>query len=206
MNVRTMCLRLSLLLAALAILGGCERFMSAGDLVKRAQSQFDAGNYGAAMGDAKTALDEEPGNANAHLIVARSSLRLGNVEDAAASLERARGAGGDATAISELHYRILVRQRRYEDVLKELPTDRSTTPLRRLVLTAEARNALGQDKEAGEAIDQALALAPNDVDALLARAGWLVNAGRIDDAKRVTDELLQSHPDSAAAAALSGCD
>ena len=202
MNVRTMCLRLSLLLAALAILGGCERFMSAGDLVKRAQSQFDAGNYGAAMGDAKTALDEEPGNANAHLIVARSSLRLGNVEDAAASLERARGAGGDAAAISELHYRILVRQRRYEDVLKELPTDRSTTPLRRLVLTAEARNALGQDKEAGEAIDQALALAPNDVDALLARAGWLVNAGRIDDAKRVTDELLQSHPDSAAAAAL----
>src|SRR5262249_51508097 len=161
------------------------RFMSADDLVKRAQTQFDAANYGASIGDAKTALDKQSDNAAANMIIARASLRLGNTEDAEAALKRAQAAGADPAVASELRYPILLTQRRFEDALKELAADKSTPQVKRLVFTGQARAALGQEKEAGEAIDQALALGPDDADARLARGRWLQRAGRIDEAKQV---------------------
>jgi putative PEP-CTERM system TPR-repeat lipoprotein len=187
---------------AFVLLAGCDRFMGAEDRIARAHTQFDAGNYGAAMKEAKVVLDKEPENARAHVLLARVSLRLGDPEAASKSLERARAAGAEPGSIQELHYRVLLAQRRFQDVLTELESDTKTPQLTRLMLTGEAHGALGHAEEAGKAIEQASALAPADPEVSLLRARWLLSSGKADDARKVVDQLLEAQPDMAAAASL----
>ncbi|HET9507774.1 MAG TPA: LuxR C-terminal-related transcriptional regulator [Gaiellaceae bacterium] len=101
--------------------------------------------------------------AEARLLVAR-----GDLESAQSALERASARAGESAAIAVLRARLSLAEGAPEDALDALerwPEERLThlgLRIEALVLTAVARHALHDDHRAGEALEQALALAgPN---------------------------------------------
>src|SRR5688572_32986851 len=96
------------LLAIGVLLTGCDLFVSTDTRLERAQKQLDQGNYRAAMSDVKTALQSEPENAKARLLLAEVSLQIGDRESADKELERALAAGATAEQASAVRYELLL--------------------------------------------------------------------------------------------------
>ena len=61
---------------------GCDAWVSPQTRVERAQKHLDQANYRAAMTDLKSALQEEPDNVPARILLARLSLQLGDLQSA----------------------------------------------------------------------------------------------------------------------------
>lgn len=196
----------NLLMAMVAVvaLGGCDRFMSAGQLIERAEGAYAAGNDAAAMADVKAALSSEPENAAGRILLARLSLRLGDVAGARAEVERAISAGADPATVRDIEQAVLLARGRYAELLESAEADTTSPPAKRLVAIANAQMGLGRIEDARKALDGALAAAPDDVEVLLADARWRWATGRVADASAALDRLLAAHPDSARAALYRG--
>jgi putative PEP-CTERM system TPR-repeat lipoprotein len=184
---------------ALLLVAGCDRMMSADARIERAQTAFTAGRDGDAMGDVKIALESEPQNVAGRVLLARLSLRVGDAATARKELDRAIGAGADPASLADIDQAVLLAQGRYAEALAAAQADTDSGP-RRYVVMATAHMELGQKDAAREALDAALAAAPDDRDALLTEARWLWAVGRIPEATAVLDRLLGQHPDFARAA------
>lgn len=183
-----------------ALLSGCDRLMSAGQRLERAQSAYDAGHDAAAMTDLKAVLEREPENVRGRVLLARLSLRLGDPATARKELDRAVGAGVEPAIARELDQAILLRQGRYADALAAANEDADDQTVRRQLVIVEAQMGLGRPEEARKALDAALAMAPEDRDVRLAEARWEWAAGRTGEASEALDRLLAKHPDFALAA------
>jgi len=186
-------------MVAAFLVAGCDRLMSADDRIERAQAAFAAGHDNDAMADVKVALESEPQNVAGRVLLARLSLRQGDAATARKELDRAIGAGADPASLADIDQAVLLAQGRYPEAIAAAQADTDAGP-RRYVVMATAHLAVGENDAAREALDAALALAPDDRDALLAQARWLWAVGRIPEATAALDQLLGQHPDFARAA------
>lgn len=84
---RTLCS--TLLLAALALLAGCDFFASADQRVARAERQMSAHDYRAAIIELKNALQDEPDHVRARARLAEAEFRVGDLFAAEKDLKRA---------------------------------------------------------------------------------------------------------------------
>jgi tetratricopeptide (TPR) repeat protein len=191
-------------LLSLVLLPGCDRFLSPADRISRAQKQYDAANFGAANVDAKTALESDPENPQGRLLLARLTLRTGDLAGAEQELERAAKGGAPAVEVQELHYRIRLKQARYDDVVKEAGAETVLPPLRRHVLLATALTGLKRYDEASKNVDQALELSPDDAEALLARVRLLWSMEQRQPASEAAGKLAAQHAEFAAGALMQG--
>jgi len=188
---------LGLALVALCLTVGliaCDRLLSADRRIERAAVEFAAGQYVAAMNDAKTALEAEPDHVEGRVLLARISLRLGDAESARKELDRALLAGADPALLRDLHYDIFLQQGHYQDALLAAAVDEEVDPLRRLLVMGTAQTALGQKEDAGRSIEEALAREPDNRDALLLQARWYWGTGRLDEAGEALDRLIERNP------------
>jgi cellulose synthase operon protein C len=158
---------LALIMVALA---ACDILMSTDERIERAATQLAEGNHRAAMTDLNTVLEKEPSNARARGMLAELLLARGDTAAADKELSRALSAGAPDRSLLDLQYEVLRAQRRFDDLSAVLTQDESLTPTRRLVLGAIASAGQGNSQKAAEQIDQALALSPDDPQALLERA------------------------------------
>lgn len=106
----------ALLLMSLA---GCERFMSAEQRVERAESAIAAGDHRRAVVDLLNALQDQPDNARARLLLAESALWLGDAPGAARQLERLP-AGADPVRRALLEVRVALTLNQLEAAEKRL--------------------------------------------------------------------------------------
>jgi thioredoxin-like negative regulator of GroEL len=195
--------RLALLLLGLAAtfaLAACDRFMNAEDLVARAERQYAAGNFNAAMQDAKTALDSDPQNVAGRVLLARLALRLGDVKSARSELDRAVAAGASGAAVREFDVSLLMGEGRAADALGILGSDTTLESRKRLALQASAQIDLGQLDAAGVSIEAARGLDAADPEVSLIYGRWLWANGDLEGATRELDALLERKPDAARAA------
>lgn len=151
----------ALALAAGLVLSGCDAWVSVSTRVERAQEHLDQANYRAAMTDLKTALQEEPDNVAARIMLARLSLQLGDIQSADKEVARAIAAGATAEQVSEVQYESLLIQQRFDELTKllEKPT---VSANRRALYQSRAQSAQGKAAEAEQTLKTALEAAPED--------------------------------------------
>jgi putative PEP-CTERM system TPR-repeat lipoprotein len=171
---------------------GCDVFVSTETRLERAQKQLDQGNYRAAMSDVKTALESEPENVKARLLLAEVSLQIGDRESAEKELERALAAGATAEQASAVRYELLLSEGRADDLAALLEKDTFTPPARRQLLTAKLQSAAGKADEAERTLRSALEQAPGDADIQLDLAKLAAARGDMQPAMALPDRIAQS--------------
>jgi len=159
--------------------------------VERSGKLLDAHNASAARDAARAAVRADPGNAQAHLVLARALLALDDGVGADAELQRATDAGYRPTQIAHLRAHALLLQGAEEKALaaadKADPAHRAYA----LRIRARALALLGKWTEAFAAVDAAMRIAPRDAD-LWSDAGRLkLNAGDVLGGIRASEQAVK---------------
>jgi putative PEP-CTERM system TPR-repeat lipoprotein len=180
--------RLALVLVAGLALTACEKKGEA--LVARAEQSIEEGRFRAAMIDLQNYLTKTPDDARVRARLAFVLTELNDFDRAESELKKARdlGAALDLTIVPEC--RLLVEDRKYDDVLKACKAEGDASPELDGTLTAirgSAQFGLGQYTEARQSFERALTLNPNDVNALLGAAQAATKAGDSAAARQIFD-------------------
>ena len=130
---------------ACTALGGCDLFTAASDRVDRAEALLHKGAYNEAMIELRNAVEAEPANGRAQLLVARTNLQLGNFPAAEQALNAAQAAKVEASKIAEVRARLLLHSGKDTELLSALESSALAVsdPLAG-TLRAQALGALGR--------------------------------------------------------------
>lgn len=175
----------------LFLAAACDQAKTADHYIKNAQISRDAGDISSAIADLKSALQKEPKNLTARLLLAQFYLDLPDAISAEAALWRAREDGADNKLIAKPLARAQLLMGQPLHVLQtpaltgEVPPDLRASLL---AIKGEAYISLGRAPEAQATLEAALALDPHSVDALVAMARYAFASGDVVTAqKRLTD-------------------
>jgi putative PEP-CTERM system TPR-repeat lipoprotein len=189
----------------LFMLAGCDWFMSTEEHIARAERHLADGADRAAAIELQNALDSEPDNARARLLLARVSLRMGDPRAADQELQRAVTAGAAATDVAELSADILLARGENDGLIAQLDAgklalDRTQSPLYRgLALLAK-----GDSDAAIVAFGQALASDEKSAPARLGLAEAQAQKASMDAALAEIEKVLQQDATDARAWLLKG--
>jgi putative PEP-CTERM system TPR-repeat lipoprotein len=178
-------------------------FVSPATRVERAQKHLDQARYRAAMTDLKTALEEEPENITARILLARLSVVLGDLQSADKEIERALAAGATAEQVAEVQYEVLLGQRKLDEMAQLLA--KSNAPAnRRALFQARLQTAQGKAAEAEQTLKSALEQAPDDADLQLDLARLAAARGDMQPAMDLPERVVKSPGAHARAQMLRG--
>jgi putative PEP-CTERM system TPR-repeat lipoprotein len=158
--------------------------VGAGAYVERAAAYFEKSDYRASVIELKNALQLDPRDAEARLLLGRTYLELGDSASAEKELRRARALGKTGAEFDDALGRSLLNQARYGDVLAEFrirPDDPAVIRATVYTLRGHALRALGQYTAAARQFSRAL-----EVDT--EHAGALAGAARIAIRRQALDE------------------
>jgi predicted Zn-dependent protease len=166
----------------------------------QAQEAFAHEDYRAARAALSAALREAPGDVATLTLLARTQLRMGDPEGAEKSVAQLAGklpAGEHAQLLAEL---LLLQGRAADASAALIPGDRSTTAWR---LRAAAWLAQGEQDRAADAFAQGMA-AGEDVRLAIDYARYLLQAGRVDEARALHRRMRGFAPDAFETIVLDG--
>lgn len=171
----------------------------ASDAVDKARGYFEADDHRAAVIELKNALQSDPGDIEARLLLGTIYLDLKDGASAEKELRRAADLGADPALWRLSLIEGMVLQGNYSDALDRLETA-GELPLqeqaRALSLRGEAQMRLQQLKEASQSFDASLALDPDNERAALGKILLALAAGDDSAAASDADALLARLPDS----------
>lgn len=193
MNKLFLCI--ALVCAAFLFAGCSSPEKSESDYLASAQAYLDAAEFDAAIIELKNALQVNPGNPQARLLLGELHLKYGAAANAEKELSRAGELTAEQKETLPLLGQALVLQGRHDEV-QEFSVDDLDDNARASVLASQglARLAQGQLQFATDLIDQAVAANPKSTYALIARAQLLnVNRER-EEAQEVLDSIFLIDP------------
>ncbi len=160
-----------LLFSGTGLLYGCSADVTDAQYLANAQEYFDTGKIKAASIELKNALQKNPDNPRARLLMGKLNFEMGNMAAAEKELTKARKLGVEDELILPLLSRVLQLQGKSTELLR-LPLENLTTKGKAEVLTAQgqAKLAQGEVAEAATIIEQAISNDPGSVNALIASA------------------------------------
>jgi cellulose synthase operon protein C len=187
---------ISVLLVALA-LSACGQ-NDPQSLIASAKTYLAKNDLNAASVQLKTALQKDPNNAEARVLLAKTLLEGG--DGASATTEVRKGIelkypGDDATTLLA---RAMLLQRDYQKLISELGERRLSDPLAQADLKSSLAIAylgVGDPKEARAAIDAAFTAKPQYPRALMAQAQLEVSQNHVPEALELIDAALAQTPD-----------
>jgi putative PEP-CTERM system TPR-repeat lipoprotein len=197
-------MRIAAGLAALA-LGGCGALMSPHAYVARAQREMKAGQWHAAAFDLRAALHKAPNDAQAWTLLARLSLRAGDVTGAQSALSHATAAGAHGMAIDELQARTWLAGGQAHELLQALARHTLKIPQpERTLLTARAWLESAHPRRALALVQPLLAREPKLAEArdLVARAQ--IAQGKFPEALATIATAIRNDPHSPAPRLIEG--
>src|SRR3972149_3745598 len=190
-----------MLLAALtlAAVAGCGASSDPQILIAKAQEYRQKGDYKAAIIELKNLLQKNPDHAEARYLLGVGYLESGDARSAEDELRRALKLGNDLGTTLPVLGRALVLQGKFKEVLDE--TDPARVQIAQgspEILNARglAQIFLGRTAEAKQAFDRALALRPDDADALLGQARLAAGERKLDEAARLFARAIAIAPKS----------
>ena len=192
-------LRIAALACAAALaLSSCDLFTSAAERVARAEKFIAAGNDRAAAIELKNALDKEPGDAHAWLLLARISLRAGDPAAAEQDVERAIAGHAPAAETSVLIAEVRLAKNEPAKLLAALD-DGSLKLNAPLASTYRGLALLAQKDRDGaiRAFNNAIGSGGAARRAHLGLAEVLAQGGEFDDALAQVESALRAAPEDA---------
>ncbi len=181
--------------AALLVLSiaGCGESLTDAEYVQRAERHIERGETRAAIIELKNALQQNPGNGSARVMLGRLYVEIGQGADAEKEFERAHAAGLAGPEVFLNRLRALLLQGKYQQVLDSSSGPEGLTGEQLAELTALRGNAfvgLGDIDEARSAFQKALEEAPSLRDALLGMARLAQREGDLSSAKSHVERRL----------------
>ena len=193
------------LLIALGFLMACSANYTPEEHIARAAEFMKKGDIGTAGIELKSAVQQDPNNADARLELGRLYVDLGDGASAEKELERAAKIEEPPAAVVLLRTRALLLQTKLEEIAEqdgEEPNGpEGLTSEQRLELRAlrgHALYALGKIEDAEKRYDEVLAESPALPDALLGKASIAVFKHKLVDARQHLSSLVKAHPQFAA--------
>lgn len=191
----TLSARLAITLAITALLGGCS-----GDppevVIEKARTSALAGDHKTAVIELKNLLEDDPNNAAARFELGKVLLDQRDMASAEKEFRRAREAGFSETQANIMIARALLGLREFQKLLDEIPapTDNSDDAATLLALRANASLGLDRKDDARRMSDRAIALSPNNADAILAQAHLAIADSNIENAQRAVQRAISADP------------
>jgi cellulose synthase operon protein C len=177
---------------------GCES-KDAASYVASANAYIAKSDYKAAVIEAKNALQKEPANGEARILLARSLLQTGDPAGAEAEVRKAMNAGISPDRTYPLLARALVAQGQFAKAMTEIDPSRVDNPDTRADVAVDlaiAQAAQGDVKGARSRVDAVIAQRPSHVRGLLLEAQLSGQAGDIDGLRKYVDAALRASPKS----------
>ena len=187
-------------------LGACDS-KSAEQYIRAAEADRAAGRMSAAIIDVKNALQKDPKNLSARVLLARFYLELPDPDGAEAELLRAQQDGGDATLIAKPLAETELMLGKPQQAIKETEiADTAASGLKAslLAIRGSALMAIGEMSSAEDAFEAALKADPRSVDALAAFARYRLVRGDLPAARQSLAEAQKLEPRSASLLSLRG--
>ncbi|MEA3641359.1 MAG: XrtA/PEP-CTERM system TPR-repeat protein PrsT [Lamprobacter sp.] len=197
-----------LLAAALVVVTACgQTSFSAEEHVAQARQAYAEGDIRTAIIEIKNALQQDPAQAEARLLLGEYNLAIGNGVEAEAELVRAQELGADPDQLRLPLVRAWLLQGKTEEIIAATDADEALDSAQGpelLTLRGQALLTQGRADDARATLQQALELEPTNAEALLGMA-WV--ALLEDDREASRDSLqaaLDSDPESSRAWELLG--
>ncbi|MDV3457908.1 tetratricopeptide repeat protein [Sphingomonas sp. HF-S4] len=161
------------------------------EALERSGKLLDAGNATAAREAALAAVRGDPGNAQAHMTLAKAMLALDDGVGAEAELKRAVEAGYKPAQVAHLRAHALLLQGQEEKAIAEAGKAAPENRVYALRIRARALAALGKLPEAFAAIDEAARAAPRDAAVQVDLGRIRLSAGDVLGGIRASEAAVQ---------------
>jgi putative PEP-CTERM system TPR-repeat lipoprotein len=172
--------------------------------VTRAKALKSKGDVKATLIELKNALQKNPDNPEARLLLGELYIEIGNGEAAEKELSRASDLGVTGPYMQKLKGESLLLQRKYNEVLSTLKSLDVENSAELQVLSGDAQRGLRRAGLARYSYNQALALQANNIDALLGIASLDIQGGNIGTARSEIADILALSPKNIEALILQG--
>jgi putative PEP-CTERM system TPR-repeat lipoprotein len=186
--------RVVVALLALVLVACGEAKLTDVELVQRAKQYQAAGDMKASMIELKNALQQNPKNAEARLLLGELYLLIGNGASAEKELAWAQKLGVSGDQVRYLLGRALIQQHLYQDVLTKFENVDVTSRPNILVLRGDAYLGLGKNKEARSSYQQALVLDPGNASALMGLAKISIAVNDYKAAVNIINKVVRQSP------------
>lgn len=195
MNFNTVCV------AAFAVMvfAACGKTFTEMEYLQRADAEKSKGNVAAAIIETRNALQLNPKNGEARVLLASLYNEQGNGIAAQQELARAKDAGVPPEKIAIHLARALAGQQQYKRIVTEIAVPESVDPQTRAelsVIRADAQLMIGEWDDATPDIEKALNADANSLSALLAAARQKLYKGEAQQAQEFEKKAQDAHPDS----------
>ncbi len=171
------------------------------DSMSNARAALKKGDLRAAQIELRNTIRNDPQNAEAHFLLARVSLELGDPVAAERSATAARDRGYDAAQAVPVLAQALLAQNKFDALLEALKPEGKNTSLDASILVSRgyAQIGLKRPEDAQKSFAEAQAIAPNAVEPLLADARLAVARADLATAEARIDRAITAQPKSAEA-------
>jgi putative PEP-CTERM system TPR-repeat lipoprotein len=201
-------LGLSAAVVSILLLGagisGCNRSASTATLLAEAKQYQQKGDNKAALIQLKNAVSNSPEDGEARLLLAELYNDSGDAVSAEKEVRKALSLGiNEQRALPGLA-KSLRAQGQFQKLLDEIKPDSARTSAPLLAARGEALLALNQPDKAKQTFEQALALQPNNGDALLGMARYWLSQQDVEAGNRYAAEAIAKDPNNPEAWMFSG--
>jgi len=186
---------LVLLLAASGVTG-CDAFTSVETRLERAEQGIAQGDYQRAVEESKKALEKEPDNSRARLLLAAASLKSGDLPTAEQEVAKAVEMGAEPARLEPVRIDTLLALGRAQAAQEALDDATTLGAAVRGIYQGRILLARGQPDDALSAFDAALKADASSLEARLGRVEALVAQSRLDAARTEATAILEAQPDA----------
>lgn len=194
-----------LVLLTLLTLAGCGDSYTTEQYIQRATEAMEKSEYAAATIELKNALRQDPNSAQARWLLGKAYLNSNDMPSATKELQQALDLGWPPDDVQPAMAQALLAQGEFEAVgaldAEGLVPDAQASLFG---LQAQAALALDDNKTAEELIDKALALKPEALEVLIAKARLLESRDDVNGALAVIEQVIAINPKVADAWSMKG--
>ena len=188
-------LLLPVLLVA-SLIAGCDAFTTVEMRLERAEQGLAQGDYPRAVVEAKKALQKDPDNAEARLMLAAALLQSGDVLAAEQEVEKAAAGGADAARLEPVRLDALLALGRIGAAQEVLDGATSLSEAARQTYRGRILLGRGDPAQAAVAFERAIEIDAASMDARLGRIEALALQSQLDAARAEARAILQDRPET----------
>ena len=171
--------------------------MAAADYLSDGRQSLLKGDVRTAVIQLRNAVKADPQNGEAHFLLARVQLELGDPAAAQKEAQNALARGIDKQQVIPMLVTAYLMLGKYQEALENFQVENKDAAVDSVILTARgyAYNALQQPEQAEKAFNDAETLAPNSLQPALASARLALSRGDLETAQAKLDRAVRIAPD-----------